>query len=64
MLACCGVCQYEGRHCSTMAAPGAMAGHLGDFRKHFGFDFQAFSPAELFARLQGGSMLLVGAHTI
>lgn len=57
MLSCCGACQYEGRHCASMAAPGAMAAHLQQFRSDFGFNFDAFSPAELFARIRGATRL-------
>lgn len=40
-----------------MAAPGAMAAHLQEFRSDFDFDFDAFSPAELFARIRGATRL-------
>jgi hypothetical protein len=53
VMTCCGVCQYEGRHCALMAPPGAMEAHIKEYSEDFGFDFEAFSPAELFARLQG-----------
>ena len=51
-LACCGVCQYEGRHCAAMAPTGAMEAHLPGYAAA-GFDFAGFSPAELWARLKG-----------
>lgn len=54
-MTCCGVCQYEGRHCAKMAAAGAMDAHLEEYRRDHGIDFATFSPAELFARLQGGN---------
>lgn len=36
-----------------MAATGAMDAHLEEYRRDHGIDFADFSPAELFARLQG-----------
>lgn len=60
VMTCCGVCQYEGRHCALMAPPGAMEAHIKEYSEDFGFDFEAFSPAELFARLQGKTLWLLG----
>ena len=51
-MLCCGVCQYEGRHCTAMAPPGAMKAHLADYRQQ-GFDFEGFSPEELWTRIRG-----------
>jgi hypothetical protein len=51
-MLCCGVCQYEGRHCAVMAPPGAMDAHLADYRQQ-GFDFAGFSPEELWTRIRG-----------
>ena len=50
---CCGVCQYEGRHCAAMAPPGAVAQLVAMYRRDFGFDFKGFKPAELFRRIRG-----------
>lgn len=60
VMTCCGVCQYEGRHCAKMAAPGAMDAHMEEYRRDHGIDFATFSPAELFARLQGRTLWLLG----
>lgn len=51
-MLCCGVCQYEDRHCAHMAPPGAMRAHLEQYKQQ-GFDFAAFTPEELWSRLQG-----------
>lgn len=51
-MLCCGVCQYEGRHCAAMAPPGAMDAHLAEYRQQ-GFDFEGFSPEELWTRIRG-----------
>ena len=51
-MLCCGVCQYEGRHCAAMAPPGAMDAHLAHYRQQ-GFDFGGFSPEELWTRIRG-----------
>ena len=50
---CCGVCQFEGRHCSKMAPPGAVRDMVDMYRRDFGFNFDAFQPAELFERIRG-----------
>ncbi len=51
-MVCCGVCQYEGRHCAAMAPPGAMDAHLADYVAE-GFDFAGFTPDELWTRIKG-----------
>lgn len=51
-MLCCGVCQYEGRHCAAMAPEGAMDAHLEEYRQQ-GFDFDAFTPQELWMRISG-----------
>ena len=51
-LVCCGVCQYEGRHCADMAATEAMDVHMAEYAAQ-GLDFRGFTPAELFARIRG-----------
>lgn len=58
-MLCCGVCQYEDRHCAHMAPPGAMRAHLEQFKQQ-GFDFDAFTPEELWSRLKGHTLWLIG----
>ena len=53
---CCGVCQFEGRYCGEMAPPGAVRDMVDMYRRDFGFDFDAFTPAELYKRIEGDSL--------
>lgn len=50
---CCGVCQFEGRHCSSSAVPGAVHQMIAAYRTHSNLTFDDFDPGALFQRFRG-----------
>ena len=56
---CCGVCQYEGRHCGSSAEPGAVHGMVAAYRTQSNLTFDDFDPKTLFQHFKGALSLVL-----
>ncbi|KAL4425218.1 hypothetical protein ABPG75_009234 [Micractinium tetrahymenae] len=57
---CCGVCQFDGRLCSKLYAGEGRSEALVELVRSLGLQLEDFSPCELFQRIRGRTLWLMG----